>query len=53
MNTVLEFTAAVAIVIFASAAECITAGCAGGETFLFTAHLLATGARLQTGAIST
>jgi len=53
MNTVLEFTEAVAIVIFASAAECITAGCAGSETFLFATHLLATRARLQTGAIST
>ena len=41
MNAALEFTAAVTIVIFAAAAECITAGCTGGEAFLFTAHLLA------------
>ena len=51
MNTALEFTEAVAIEI-AAAAECIAAGCTGGETFLFAAHLLATGASLQTGAIS-
>lgn len=53
MNTVLEFTEAVAIVIFAAAAECITTGCTGGEAFLFTAHLLAVRACLQAGAIST
>ena len=46
MNTILEFAEAVAIVIFASAAECITAGCTGGETFLFTAYLVAVRARL-------
>ena len=53
MNATLEFTEAVAIVIFAAAAECITAGCTGGEAFLFTAHLVAVGACLQAGAIST
>ena len=53
MNTVLEFTAAVAIVIFAAAAECISAGCTEGETFLFTAHPVAVRASRKTGAIST
>ena len=49
MNTGLEFTAAVIV----AAAECISTGCTGGQTFLFAAHPLATGARLQTRAIST
>ena len=53
MNAALEFTAAVTIVIFAAAAECITAGCTGGEAFLFATHLVAVGASLQAGAIST
>ena len=48
MNTVLEFPAAVIV-----SAECISAGCTGGETFLFATHPLATGACLQAGAIST
>ena len=52
MSTVLEFTAAVAIV-FEPAAECISAGCTGGQTFLFAAHLVAARASLQTRAIST
>jgi len=53
MNTVLEFTAAVVIVWFAAVAECISAGCTGGETLLFATHLVAIRASLQAGAIST
>ena len=53
MNTVLEFTAAVVIVFFAAVAECISAGCTGGETFFCAAHLVAVSASLQTGAINT
>ena len=53
MNTVIEFTEAVAIVLFAAAAECISAGCTGSEALLFATHLVAVGASLQAGAIST
>ena len=53
MNAVLEFKAAVTIIWFATVAECISAGCTGGQTFLFAAHLVAVRASLQTGAIST
>ena len=54
MDAALELTEAVAIVVLASAAEGITAGCTRGKAIFLATHLVAFGARLQpTGAVRT
>ena len=51
VDTALELTETVAIIVLASAAEDITAGSAGSEAILFATHLLASGADLKPRAI--